>query len=71
MKHAETEQPEPAPYRVGDAIVFVPSAFIDYHDPAVAPYSVAGRVIHVNAAHRHYTAAGMVHGVEIRESYKY
>lgn len=71
MRHAETEQSEPAPYRVGDSVVFIPEAFIDYHDPNIAPYRLPGVVIHVNAAHRHFTVAGMIHGAEIRESYKY
>lgn len=60
---------------VGDTITFVPYAF-DRNARmiprgAVAPYTLRGVVIAVNAAHRHYTVEGLCNGYIIRESYRF
>lgn len=60
---------EPA-HRVGEPVVFVPTAFTDGDYPGAA-HTLNGEVIGVNEAHRHYTVAAPCNGYILRESYKF
>lgn len=68
----------PAPVKLGDRVTFKPSAFFTPEDvPAGAmdkrrmAVRLTGRVIHVNAEHRHYTVEADCYGYPIRECFKY
>lgn len=56
--------------RVGDPIRFAPWAFTKIERGDV-PYILRGRVCYVNAAHRWFEAEAEVHGVRLREGYKF
>lgn len=53
---------------VGDAVSFIPAAFIRYHDAETA-LRLNGRVVYVNEAHRFYTVEAACNGYKIRESF--
>ena len=53
---------------VGDAMVFVPSAFVRGVD---LPLHLRGRVINVNDEHHHFTVAALCNGAEVRECSKF
>lgn len=62
--------------KVGDAKVFVPSAFSEItRDGAQkryrVPIQIRGRIIAINWQHRHFTVEGEVNGRTIRETYKF
>lgn len=62
--------------KVGEAKVFVPSAFSELtRDGAQkryrVPIQIRGRIIAINWTHRHFTVEGVVNGHTIRETYKF
>lgn len=62
---------------LGDSYRFVPSAFVGEtsgRDPRwkkEIPRAVTGRIVYINRAHRFFTVAFTVHGVELKESIKF
>lgn len=53
---------------VGDAVSFIPAAFINFENATVA-LRLNGRVVYVNNAHRYYTVEAPCNGHRIRESF--
>lgn len=62
---------------IGEKVRFRPSAFVgEGEDPAPMgwhqiPRMVTGTIVYINRLHRHYMAEYQVHGVTLRESFKF
>lgn len=62
--------------KVGDAKVFVPSAFSELSRDGAqkryrVPVQIRGRIIAISWKHRNFTVEGVVNGHIIRETYKF
>lgn len=62
---------------IGDPYRFVPSSFEGESAGTgpewkrAMPRAVTGRIVYINRAHRFFTVAFTVHGVELKESIKF
>ena len=56
---------------IGQEVRFSPSAFTDTKDKRASDAEVTGKVIYVNPARRVYCAEFEVHGVTLKETFKY
>lgn len=68
MNQYETYRGRDAQRAVGEAVVWILSAFIHF-ERIPAPLRLSGRVVYVNAAHRYYTVEAPCNGYVIRESF--
>lgn len=66
---AEAAEAAGAP-RVGDPFAWTPTAFCGESLPG-AVTELRGRVVDVNAAHRHYTVEAECNGYRFRECFKF
>lgn len=59
--------------QVGDRYTWTPAAFIrpDGREGYELARSVTGRIVHVSAAHRHFTAEAVLNGYTLRETFKF
>lgn len=68
MNFSDPYRARDARKEVGDAVSFIPAAFIRYRDAETA-LRLSGRVVYINAAHRFYTVEADCNGYKIRESF--